>query len=163
MLPHLAKDIMSEDVVFVYEGWSIKRLATFLSEHEITGAPVVAPDQSLVGVVSTSDIFQFANLNHDERIQALRNHYQQAFNDDFNQEDLEKWSEHAEENCTVGQIMNREVIAVPDTASFSEVCAVFLKNGIHRVFVTKDGLIKGVITTTNIFSVIVDQGEAEAA
>src|SRR5690606_5856333 len=52
-------DLMSTGVLTAYEGWSIKRLAAFFVRHQISGAPVVASDDSLVGVVTEADIIRF--------------------------------------------------------------------------------------------------------
>ena len=46
-----AGQIMSVPVQTVYEGWSVKRLMKFLVEARISGAPVIASDGELVGVV----------------------------------------------------------------------------------------------------------------
>ena len=37
-----ASEIMHKNVLSVYEGWSIQRLADFFMKHKISGAPVIA-------------------------------------------------------------------------------------------------------------------------
>ncbi|NIB42757.1 CBS domain-containing protein [Pseudomaricurvus alkylphenolicus] len=154
-----AQDIMNSNVMFAYEGWSIKYLATFFKEKNISGAPVVAPDNELVGVVSVTDIFQFENQDMDAKVAALRDYYQSAYGDDLHINDLQSWSHNAEENCTVHQIMKNRVISVTGNTSVSEVCRVMLNNKIHRVFVTDEGKVKGVITTSNLLTVLAESGE----
>lgn len=51
--------IASADLLTVYEGWSIKKLSEFFAKHKITGAPVIASDETLVGVVTQTDVVKF--------------------------------------------------------------------------------------------------------
>lgn len=53
------QSFLSTDVLTIYEGWSIKRLAGFFVKHNGSGAPVVAADHALVGVVTQADVVKF--------------------------------------------------------------------------------------------------------
>ena len=55
----IVRDTMTTGVLTVYEGWSIRRLSKFFENHGVSGAPVIASDDELVGVVSQSDIIGF--------------------------------------------------------------------------------------------------------
>jgi predicted transcriptional regulator len=150
----LAKDIMHKDVLSVYEGWSIQRLADFFMKHKISGAPVIAADHELVGVVSVSDIFHFENMGEEKRKSALQTCYRDATNTEPNIVDLENWSKNAQYHCTVHQIMAPHVISVTGTTPLPEIAALMLKQDIHRVFVTEENCIAGVISTTNMLQVL---------
>jgi len=152
----VAQDIMKTEVLFAYEGWSIKYLANFLKNHNITGAPVYASDHELVGVVSVTDIFNFENQGAEGKVDALRDYYQMAYGNDLNIADLERWSNNAEENCTVHQIMQQRLISVAPTTPIAEVCRIMLDNKIHRVFVTEEGKVSGVITTSNLLGILAE-------
>jgi len=149
-----AKDIMHEDVLSVYEGWSIQRLADFFMKHKISGAPVIASDHELVGVVSVSDIFHFENMAKEQKKSALQTCYRDVTNTEPNVVDLENWSKNAQYHCTVHQIMAPHIISVTKTTPLSEVAALMLEQNIHRVFVTEDSCIAGVITTSNMLQVL---------
>ncbi len=149
-----AKDIMHAEVLSVYEGWSIQRLADFFMKHKISGAPVIAADHELVGVVSVSDIFHFENMDEEQRQSALQTCYRDVTNTEPNVVDLENWSKNAQYHCTVHQIMAPQVISVAETASLSEIASLMLEQRIHRVFVTCDNCISGVISTSNILQVL---------
>ena len=71
-------DLMSKEVLCVYEGWTIQRLAEFFLKNEISGAPVIASDHELVGVVSVSDIFRFENSDDETKSEALRRCYRDS-------------------------------------------------------------------------------------
>lgn len=151
-----ARDIMHADILFAYEGWSIKYLGEFFRKHQIAGAPVIASDHSLVGVVSITDVFHFENANREHKLAKLKDYYQESYALDFHEKDLESWSLTAEESCTVHQIMNPKVITVAPDASLKAVCATLVENSIHRVFVTDKQQIAGVIASSDVLKVLAD-------
>lgn len=145
-----AKTIMSKTLLSAYEGWTIHRLAEFFIKHGISGAPVIASDHELVGVVTVSDIFKFSSMDETNRREALRNYYRESCEIDLDDTSLREWSNRAEYNCTVHQIMQREIITVRLEASVAEVAAVMVKNNIHRVVVVDKKIAQGVITSMDI-------------
>ena len=62
----VAADLMSHDLIAVQPDMTVHELATFLTDHQITGAPVIDERGRLVGVVSETDIAE-ADL---ERVEA---------------------------------------------------------------------------------------------
>lgn len=145
-----AETIMSTALLSAYEGWTIHRLAEFFIKHNISGAPVIASDHELVGVVTVSDIFKFSNMDEQHRKEALRNYYREACEIDLDEASLREWSAHAEKNCTVHQIMKKEIISVEKNFSIEQVAAVMVKHDVHRVVVTHNKIALGVITTMDI-------------
>lgn len=152
----VAQDIMKTDVIFAYEGWSIKYLANFLSEHKVSGVPVIASDHELVGVVSITDIFNFENQDKKGKVEALRDYYQSSYGNDLDLLDLDSWSHNAEQSCTVHQIMQNRIISVSPETPVPEISRIMLDNKIHRVFVTENGKVSGVISTTNLLEIIAE-------
>jgi predicted transcriptional regulator len=153
---YTANDLMSTEVLSVYEGWSIQRLADFFLDHDITGAPVISSDHQLVGVVSVSDIFRFENADDSVKSEALRSCYRNATGIDIiSRKDLVEWTKSAQKNCTVHQIMALQIIDVDVGLCLSDIAAVMVENDIHRVFVTQQHKIVGVITTTDVLRVLV--------
>ncbi len=150
-----AKDIMNGDVLFAYEDWSIKYLANFFTDNKITGAPVITTtDKNLLGVVSVTDIFNFENQGIDGKVEYLRDYYQNAYGNDLDISDLKSWSLNAEENCTVQQIMRNQIISVTENESLTNICKTMLDQKIHRVFVTRDKSVVGVISTSDLLRVM---------
>lgn len=150
----LAEDIMSADLLTAYEGWTIHRLAEFFIKHKISAAPVIASDHELVGIVSVSDVFRFNSMDERDKGHILRNHYRDSCGQDINEEDLRSWVKDADKNCTVHQIMTPEVIAVEKHTTIKEVIAILLDRHIHRVFVTDDKKIIGVITVMDVLGAL---------
>jgi len=137
-----------------YEGWSIKRLSEFFVKNKISGAPVIASDHSLVGVVTISDILAFENQTLSEKGAMLQQVYAEFVGQTYDEHTLQSMVNKADENCTVNQIMSDSVVQVAVNASFQEVAYVMLQHGIRRIFVSEHGIIVGVISTQNILSAV---------
>lgn len=150
-----AGQIMSVPVQTVYEGWSVKRLMKFFVEARISGAPVIASDGELVGVVSISDIVRFENLPSKEKISVSHmDCYNEYVGYQLSESELKAMIEHADENCTVNQIMTPSVIAVSLETSLPEIAALMREQNIHRVFVQNQNRVVGVVSTSNVLGVI---------
>lgn len=52
----LVRDVMTTDLVTVSPDDSVQELARVLTDRGISGAPVLAPDGGLVGIVSEADV-----------------------------------------------------------------------------------------------------------
>jgi len=51
------RTVMTEHVVFATRDMSIHEAARLLSEHKITGMPVISEDNRVIGVISEADIY----------------------------------------------------------------------------------------------------------
>ena len=155
-----AGQIMTVPVQTVYEGWSVKRLMKFLGENRISGAPVIASDGELVGVVSISDVVRFENLPAKEKVSvSSMNCYNEYVGYQLSESELKAMIEHADENCTVNQIMTPSVIAVSLETSLPEIAALMREQNIHRVFVQNQNRVVGVVSTSNVLGVIASMCE----
>ena len=147
---------LNKDVLTVYEGWSIKKLSEFFAKHKISGAPVVASDESLIGVVTQSDVITFeASSPKDEEIEKIIQHYigPTGFVD---QPEIERIKSKAIDYCTVNSIMTGKVFSIDSTSSLYDAYKLIDKEKIHRLFVTKSTLLVGVVTAMDILKKIVD-------
>ena len=149
-----AGDIMTKEVLMAYEGWSVKRLSEFLIKNKISGAPVIASDHSLVGVVTHSDVVRFESQSDQEKSRMLKQVYDEFVGLEYDDTLQKQMLTKADENCTVNQVMTERVVQIDVSASFQEVAYVMLQNGIRRIFVTKNGLMSGVISGSNILRAI---------
>lgn len=155
-LEHLtAKDIMTTDVLMAYEGWSVKRLSDFFIKHNISGAPVIASDHSLVGVVTASDIINFESKSDQEKTNMVEEVYAEFVGCHYAREDMRQMAQNADNNCTVHQIMAHGVIQANEDTPLDDLATIMLENNIRRLFITRNGIMVGVISTTNILQAIV--------
>ena len=61
MRPITASDLMNPEVLTVHDDMTVRELAAFLIENEISGAPVADAEERLVGVVSLVDVAAVAS------------------------------------------------------------------------------------------------------
>lgn len=140
-------DLMSTGLLTAYEGWSIKRLAAFFVRHQISGAPVVASDDSLVGVVTKADIIQFETKTpSDAEARKMVQFYYGPNVQGFNSADIRRLKEKAIETCTVNSIMTPHIHSCDINTSVASACHLMVKEDVHRLFVTDNGRVVGVVT-----------------
>ena len=78
MRPIVARDLMTTDVLTVSQEMTVSELARFLSDNEITGAPVENGGGKVVGVVSVVDIARTDSEQADHTSWDGTDSYQQA-------------------------------------------------------------------------------------
>lgn len=141
------KAFMSPEILSVYEGWSIKRLAGFFVKHNVTGAPVVAADHTLVGVVSQTDVIRFESSSpSDYQIERAVQFYYGPDANTLTEADIQHLKEKATETCTVNAIMTPRVISMDIDTPAGDACKKMVKENLHRLFVTEEGRVVGVVT-----------------
>ena len=149
-----AKEIMTKDVLMAYEGWSVKRLSTFFIKNKISGAPVIASDHSLVGVVTATDLVNFEGKSDTEKSQILKDIYDEFVGMNYDEKTMLSLSAKADENCTVNKVMTPKVVQIDEDTLIVDVAKTMLESGIRRIFVTKHGIMSGVISTNNMLKVV---------
>ncbi len=149
-----AADIMTQDVLMAYEGWSIKRLSSFFIKNGISGAPVIASDHTLVGVVTVTDILNFETKSDAEKTDLIKDVYAEFVGYNFESDMINEMANKADEKCTVNKVMTDRVIQVEEGTPLTKVSETMLNAGIRRIFVSNNGVVCGVISTTNILKAI---------
>lgn len=151
-----ARDLMNPEILTVRDSMSVRELARFLIDKQISGAPVADGEGNLVGVVSFTDIGAVAS--DEVAISSERR------NPDFYLRDLEEsYSEeevrgfHIEEHdLPVREIMTPTVYSVDEEAVVSEIARVMLDGHLHRILVTQDGSAVGIISTSDLLGLLVE-------
>ncbi|PIE43694.1 MAG: histidine kinase [Gammaproteobacteria bacterium] len=148
----LAKDIMTPHVKSVPENWTIQQFARFCSDNDISGSPVVNAEGSIVGIATLQDVADFhfnstpseaeSELTEDERIEARKLRQ-------FLFEEMQKMP------VEVRDIMSPIVFSVAEESSIGDVAQQMMDEHLHRIFVTKDGQVTGIITTYDLLRLIV--------
>ena len=149
-----ASDLMNSEVLTVAEDLPVPELARFLLEHEISGAPVVDEGGKLVGVVSLTDIV-VAGSEEEEGDEAPGFGF---YGQGWNAGDLPDLEDEAEwEELEVGDIMTEKIYSVAEDALVSEVASAMLRHHVHRLLVTRDGEAVGIISTSDLLGLLVDE------
>ena len=153
----LAKDIMNPDILAVGMDWSIDQLADYLIENSISGAPVISDDGRLLGVVSLTDIVRYKSIPAtDASPNDPHEYYIHSNERRYSTSEIETFNIESESLVTVREIMTPMTFNVDEGTSLQQVANAMLRGRIHRVFVTRDGVLVGIITTMDILEAIRD-------
>ncbi|MGM0571734.1 HPP family protein [Marinobacter sp.] len=151
----LARDIMTPSVKAVPASWTMDRLARFLTENEITGSPVVDDHGDIVGIATLKDIAEFrwssdrkprawARLTPEEQKEVRR--LRMAILEEMTRLPVE-----------VRDIMTPQVFSVDESTPVRDIADIMMGEHLHRIFVTKDKKITGIITTYDMLKLISDR------
>jgi CBS domain-containing protein len=151
-----AKDLMTTNVKTVDADWPVDRVAEFLIDHEISGAPVVQ-DGQLVGVISLTDIARYSSTVGDPASREPASFYRSELEASYAEEDLENLRVSQGGDTTAEHVMTPQVYDVNEHTSIQQVAQVMHRSGIHRVFVTTNGEVRGVITAMDMLQVVAEE------
>lgn len=115
-----AKDIMTENVIFVKADTPIFEVLALLIEHNISGIPVVEDDMSLAAIISEKDVLSLFDST----------------------EDL-----HAK---TTADYMTQPAVFFEEHESLSDICKCLTDNYFRRVPVTANGILVGIVSRRDI-------------
>jgi predicted transcriptional regulator len=148
------RDLMSPDIMTVADEMTTDELAQYLTEREISGAPVVDSQGHLIGVVSMTDIGRSVAESSDLMSSRGPNFYRDEAAD-LTLEDLRQ--RHFEERAvTVRDVMTPVIHQVPVTASVAEVARIMVAQHIHRLVVTQGKDPVGIITSMDLLKMVAD-------
>jgi predicted transcriptional regulator len=130
------------------------RLARFLTDNEIAGSPVTDDSGDIIGIVTLKDITEFrwnasrpeteARLTEDEAREARR--LRMVIYEGMGKLPVE-----------VRDIMTPILLSVDEATPVREIARTMMKEHLHRIFVTLDGKITGIITTYDLLKIIADR------
>ena len=153
----IAKDIMNPQILAAHANWTISQLAEFLIENSISGAPVISEDFTLIGVVSLTDIVRFDTLPiKDAPHEYPHTFYLHSFERAYAPEDITEFRIETESNILVEDIMTPMIFHVKEETPLKEVAEIMVRGRIHRVFVTQDDKVTGVISALDMMKVILE-------
>jgi CBS domain-containing protein len=151
-----AKDVMNPAVLTVRNDMTVRELATFLTENEISGAPVVDPRGKLVGVVSLRDIVESTAEGAEEMVERPRVS-KMGWGDRMTPSELSQM--HLEnEGLLVREIMTPSVYTVLEDTPVSKVAETMIRGHIHRLVVTRRREAVGIISTLDLLELLTKQG-----
>jgi predicted transcriptional regulator len=152
-----AKDVMNPRVISVPAGWTVEELSQFLIDKAITGAPVKDETGNLIGVVSLTDIVRYDSLVEiDLRADVPHDFYMHGWEDRLSPEELSSFHVEEKPQTTVRNIMTPMLFKVDEDTSLQEVADTMIGGRVHRLLVTREGKVVGIVTTMDLLKVIRD-------
>jgi CBS domain-containing membrane protein len=131
--------IMSRDVVTVRHDADIHEVSRLLSEHGISGLPVVDAVSCVIGVVTEADVIAMTGVVKGHSIKDLIRH--------LLGEPVPKCSE----SCDVTQVMSTPVIAISPDADIRKAAAIMNEKRIKRLpVIDSTGCLVGIVSRADI-------------
>ena len=155
MRPITAADLMNPDVLTVPDDMSVRDLARFLVDNDITGAPVEDDAGRLVGVVSVFDIARL--LGEDEDDFELEEGEGAPANGASDDDGLDEAGDDEDDLLLVEDIMTPAVWSVTEEATVPEVASLMLKEHLHRLLVVREEEPVGIISTSDLLGLLMDE------
>jgi CBS domain-containing protein len=146
MRPITAGDLMNPEILTVDADMTVRELAAFLVENEISGAPVQDDEGRIVGVVSLVDVA--AVHSESEEGDAESSPFGAGGEGESN-------GDGGRDNLMVADVMTPMVYSVTEDATVSEVASAMLKGHLHRVLVTREDRAVGIISTSDLLGLLV--------
>lgn len=141
-----AHDVMTANVVTVTPDLSVRDAAALLLERRISGAPVLAADGSLLGIISEGDLLRRVEIGTDPTRRARWLDFFSA------RADADAYvKSHA---LHVEDVMTRNVISVDEETTLSEIASLMESRGVKRVPVLRDGRVVGIVSRANLLQAL---------
>jgi predicted transcriptional regulator len=143
---------MNTDVISVRDDMTVQERATFLTEREILGAPVIDSEGEVVGVVSCTDIAQNTVPDNNAKVDFLG----QGWEDKIDPEEIRDLPVE-NESLPIREIMIPTVYTVPEKTAISENAKPMVAGRIHRLMITRGSQLVGSITTLAMLKVLFNE------
>jgi CBS domain-containing protein len=141
-------DLMNSDVVSARPGMTVAEVRDLLASREISGAPVVDESGKILGVVSLSDLARYISsqrttVGESGQFFSNLNEYRELANLPRNASDV-----------PVESLMSKEAYTIAQDSSAAAGAKLMRERKIHRLLVTEEGLLVGVVTALDLLRVV---------
>ena len=172
------RDVMSAPVVTVSPDITVRQLARLLADEEISGAPVVDGNGTLLGVVSATDVVRLAAEDAEVHIASSSLPSDRAAFPDpsgdkepepdpygfFLPEDspfsgerlLDQFAESELDAALVSEIMTPVAFSVGPDDSLKELAEFLVRGRIHRAVVVEGDRLRGIVSSADVLRAVAD-------
>jgi len=142
---HKARDIMTRNIIVVEEDASINNLIRIFMDNKISCVPVVNKKNILVGIVTKTDVLSHF-MDIDLHI-SVKDTLQDILEFSSEQRDLETVPDS---EMKVRTIMTPNPITTGEDTTVESLANSMVNNNIHRLIITRDNEITGIVSTLDI-------------
>ena len=154
----LVKEIMSKDLVTVYETNTIEEVARIFIDKKISGMPVVDSQGKLLGIITEGDlVYQQKKLNPPVFLSFFDGVIQVGKNAFF--EEIKKISAFM-----VKDLMTKDnLIVAKEDADLTDVATLMIENKVNRIPILDDqDKVVGIVTRYDLIKANYDKSKEEA-
>ncbi|MCE5270722.1 CBS domain-containing protein [bacterium] len=147
-----ASDIMTRSVICAGPQETVNSLINTFLDHRISCAPVVDESGSLVGIVTKTDIL--AHIVHLDLDLTLKVALKDVLGARADSSGIEVSSVS---DLKVSDIMTRQAITAEESTPVKNLAEMMIEHGIHRIVITRDGAISGILSTLDLLYFIAEK------
>jgi CBS domain-containing protein len=148
-------DVMQTEVLKVRDDLSLEELATYLLDHEISGAPVVDDNDGLVGVVSLVDVAKAradqGGVGND--LESYPDYFDRSWGVELAPEEMH-WLRVTGDGRRVRDVMSTQIYSVPENTPIADAVNLLLKARIHRLLVMREGQLAGIVASSDLLALL---------
>src|SRR5579862_9721055 len=139
----LARDIMRKKVVTVSADSTLQETARLFIDKRISGAPVTDGKGRLIGVISQTDLVR---KNRERSASSTPVYYGED----------DQWARchgyliEDPDLTRVDDVMTPAILSAKDTTPIEELARLMLSRHIHRIIITRDGRLCGIVTSMDM-------------
>ncbi len=147
-------DVMTTDVFALAPDTSIETASRMFAQKHITGAPVVDTSGETIGVVSVADLVDPDRDRGNEEGYPVYYRVTDGWAAPMGDATVVR-------DGRVEEVMTRSVVSTDQTNTIIDAAKVMLDAGIHRLLVTNDGELAGIVSTTDLLRGFVEQSQRD--
>lgn len=146
------KDVMTRDVITCSPGDNVVNIVKLMGEKKVSGLPVVEGGR-IVGIVTEEDILKLLAVPEGSRTLWLPSPLEVILEIPFRElmqlRMLQKSVDEVKET-TVGEIMNKDIIAITPGDDIEDAASLMVKNRINRLPVVEGDKLVGIVARDDI-------------
>jgi CBS domain-containing protein len=147
----LAKDIMTSEVVTVTKDTTVTEVARLLTEHKVSGLPVIDQEGRVVGMVSEGDLIHQDTKLHTPAFLEILGGVIYLENPQRLGQDLRKMTA-----VKVAEIMTPKPYTVKEDASIENIATIMIERQVNRVPVVDGaGKLVGIVSRQDLVKAMI--------
>ncbi len=132
-----AQDIMSENIIVIYEDMLIRQVAHLMLRDRVSSFPVVNKKTGLVGIITITDLFMIINKAFTKKTDAEFHKRLAMFRD-----------------MTAGDVMTTKVITIKPSTTLDEIVDHVVHKKIHVFPVMENKRLVGIVSRHDILNAV---------
>jgi CBS domain-containing protein len=135
-----AKDIMTRNVIAITPDTTVEKLAKLLTEHRISGMPVLDENGKLVGIVTENDLISQNKRLHIPTVVTIFDAIIYLESPKRLEEEMKKMI-----GTKVGDICTKKVITIAEDTPLPEIATIMSEKKIHLLPVMRGEELVGIV------------------
>jgi CBS-domain-containing membrane protein len=135
-----ASDIMNRDIVSVPPEMTVVNLGRFFIDHELSGAPVIDRDGTLIGIVTENDLISRSKRLHLPTVLRVFDAFIPLGGYAEMEAEIKKMAA-----SSVADICTRDVSTITEETSVEDMATIMIERGLHHLPVLREGKVVGMV------------------